>query len=60
VQHYNSVEDGKGLCNGCLRRKVSLHRCTTCRLFRYCSNVRQPSILSSLYPLLFPVSILFA
>ncbi|KAL2796626.1 hypothetical protein BJX66DRAFT_335872 [Aspergillus keveii] len=41
VLHYNSVEDGKGLCNGCLRRKTCLHRCSNCRLFWYCSNICQ-------------------
>ncbi|KAL3441860.1 hypothetical protein BJX65DRAFT_313399 [Aspergillus insuetus] len=41
VLHYNSVEDGKGLCNGCLRRKTCLHRCTNCRLFWYCTNTCQ-------------------
>ncbi|KAL3485987.1 hypothetical protein BJX62DRAFT_242404 [Aspergillus germanicus] len=39
--HYNSVEDGKGLCNGCLRRRTCLHRCSNCRLFWYCSNTCQ-------------------
>ncbi|KAJ0425027.1 hypothetical protein BJY00DRAFT_308911 [Aspergillus carlsbadensis] len=38
VLHYNSVEDGKGLCNGCLRRKTTLHWCSNCRLFWYCSD----------------------
>jgi hypothetical protein len=55
VLHYNSVEDAKGLCNGCLRRKASLHRCSACRLFWYCNDVRQPALYTPLPSL--PVSL---
>jgi hypothetical protein len=55
VLHYNSVEDAKGLCNGCLRRKASLHRCSGCRLFWYCNDVRQPALYTPLPSL--PVSL---
>ncbi|KAL2847574.1 hypothetical protein BJX68DRAFT_267978 [Aspergillus pseudodeflectus] len=49
VLHYNSVEDAKGLCNGCLRRKRSLHRCSGCQLFWYCNDTCQNNGYNKVY-----------